>query len=131
MYYTGINPLDGKEVYVARDYHEKQLQRALLQYNRPQNYDLVVEALQKCGRTDLIGNGPDCLIRPRGSAPHGDAHRDGKPTRGSRQTRSAAGDRARSDSRRSPAKQGKAQKPAARTGGDRGRTSRTHKNKKK
>ena len=131
MYYTGINPLDGKEVYVARDYHEKQLQRALLQYNRPQNYDLVVEALQKCGRTDLIGNGPDCLIRPRGSAPHGDAHKGGKPPRGSRQTRPAAGDRARSDSRRSPAKQGKAQKPAARTGGDRGRTSRTHKNKKK
>ena len=117
MYYTGINPLDGKEVYVARDYHEKQLQRALLQYNRPQNYDLVVEALQKCGRTDLIGNGPDCLVRPRGSAPRGGAHRGGKPTRGGRQTR--------------PAKPGKPQNPAARTAGDRGRTSRTHKSKKK
>ncbi len=65
MYYTGINPLDGKRVYVATDYHEKQLQRALLQYNRPQNYELVREALEKCGRTDLIGYGKDCLIRPR------------------------------------------------------------------
>lgn len=64
MYYTGINPLDGKPVYVATDYHEKQLQRALLQYNRPQNAPLVREALEKCGRTDLIGYGPDCLVRP-------------------------------------------------------------------
>ena len=71
MYYTGINPLDGKKVYVATDYHEKQLQRALLQYNRPQNYDLVKEALEKCGRTDLIGFGPDCLIRPRNAKPEG------------------------------------------------------------
>ncbi|MBO7318977.1 MAG: DUF3362 domain-containing protein, partial [Clostridia bacterium] len=68
MYYTGINPLDGKKVYVATDYHEKQLQRALLQWNRPQNYDLVVEALKKCGRTDLIGYGADCLIKPRKAA---------------------------------------------------------------
>ncbi len=68
MYYTGINPLDGKKVYVATDYHEKQLQRALLQWNRPQNYDLVKEALEKCGRTDLIGFSADCLIKPRKSA---------------------------------------------------------------
>lgn len=66
MYYTGINPLDGKEVFVPTDYHEKQLQRALLQYNRPENYDLVVEALKKCGREDLIGFDAHCLIRPRG-----------------------------------------------------------------
>ena len=68
MYYTGINPLDGKKVYVATDYHEKQLQRALLQWNRPQNYDLVCEALEKCGRTDLIGFAADCLIKPKRSA---------------------------------------------------------------
>ena len=66
MYYTGINPLTMKRVYVATDYHEKQLQRALLQYNRPQNADLVREALTLAGRTDLIGYGPDCLIRPAG-----------------------------------------------------------------
>jgi hypothetical protein len=64
MYYTGINPLNMKKVYVTTDYHEKQLQRALLQYNRPQNAPLVREALTKAGRTDLIGYGPECLVRP-------------------------------------------------------------------
>ena len=64
MYYTGINPLDGKKVYVARDYSEKKLQRALLQYNRPENAGLVREALIKAGRSDLIGYGKDALIKP-------------------------------------------------------------------
>ena len=64
MFYTGINPLDMKPVYVATDYHEKQLQRALLQFNRPQNAPLVREALRKAGREDLIGFSPDCLVRP-------------------------------------------------------------------
>ena len=67
MYYTGINPLDGKKVFVPTDYHEKQLQRALLQFNRPQNSSLVAEALKKAGREDLIGDGKNCLIKaPRG-----------------------------------------------------------------
>ena len=70
MYYTGINPLTMKNVYVATDYHEKQLQRALLQYNRPQNAALVREALTRAGRTDLIGYGKECLVRPAGGAPH-------------------------------------------------------------
>ena len=65
MYYTGLNPLNMKPVYVATDYHEKQLQRALLQYNRPQNADLVREALTKAGRTDLIGFGAECLVKPK------------------------------------------------------------------
>ncbi|MBR0454850.1 MAG: YgiQ family radical SAM protein, partial [Clostridia bacterium] len=70
MFYTGINPLDMKPVYVATDYHEKQLQRALLQYNRPQNAPLVREALRKLGREDLIGYGAECLVRPeRDNAP--------------------------------------------------------------
>ncbi len=64
MFYTGINPLDMKPVYVATDYHEKQLQRALLQYNRPQNAPLVREALVKLHREDLIGYGEECLVRP-------------------------------------------------------------------
>ena len=64
MYYTGLNPLTMKKVHVTTDYHEKQLQRALLQYNRPQNAALVREALTKAGRTDLIGFGPECLVRP-------------------------------------------------------------------
>ena len=66
MYYTGINPLNMKQVYVVTDYHEKQLQRALLQYNRPQNADLVREALTKAGRADLIGYGKECLVKPAG-----------------------------------------------------------------
>ena len=64
MYYTGIDPLSMKKVYVTTDYHEKQLQRALLQFNRPQNADLVREALTKAGRTDLIGFGKECLVKP-------------------------------------------------------------------
>ncbi len=67
MYYTGINPLDMKPVYVVTDYHEKQLQRALLQYNRPENADLVREALKKAGREELIGFGEECLVRPAGA----------------------------------------------------------------
>ena len=67
MFYTGINPLTMKKVYVATDYHEKQLQRALLQYNRPQNASLVREALTKLGREDLIGFGTECLVKPEKS----------------------------------------------------------------
>jgi len=69
MFYTGINPLDGSPVYVATDPHEKRLQRALLQYNRPANASLVREALERLGRTDLIGNGPECLVKGDANAP--------------------------------------------------------------
>ena len=64
MYYTGINPMTGKSVYVTTDYHEKKLQRALLQYSKPENANLVREALVLAGREDLIGNGGECLVRP-------------------------------------------------------------------
>ena len=64
MYYTGIHPMTGKSVYVTTDYREKQLQRALLQYSRPENANLVREALKIAGREDLIGTGPECLVRP-------------------------------------------------------------------
>ena len=57
-----------KPVYVPKNPHEKAMQRALMQYRDPKNYALVREALEKAGRTDLIGNGPKCLIRPRGKA---------------------------------------------------------------
>lgn len=56
--------MTGKNVYVTTDYHEKQLQRALLQYSRPENANLVREALKAAGREDLIGTGPECLVRP-------------------------------------------------------------------
>ncbi len=68
MFYTGIDPLSMKPVYVATDYHEKQLQRALLQFNRPQNAPLVREALTLLGREDLIGFGKECLVRPEKEA---------------------------------------------------------------
>ncbi len=64
MYYTGIHPMTGKSVYVTTDYHEKKLQRALLQYSKPENANLVREALTLAGREDLIGTGGDCLVRP-------------------------------------------------------------------
>lgn len=65
MYYTGIDPRTMKKVYVPRSYHEKQMQRALLQYKDPKNYDLVTEALKRVGREDLIGFDRHCLVRPR------------------------------------------------------------------
>ncbi|MBE6592419.1 MAG: YgiQ family radical SAM protein [Ruminococcaceae bacterium] len=86
MFYTGIDPLTMKKVYVATDYHEKQLQRALLQYNRPQNAPLVREALIKLGREDLIGFGPECLVRPERTAQEQkkSPSRKGQQTKGSK-----------------------------------------------
>ena len=71
MYYTGLDPRTMQPVYVATNPHEKAMQRALIQYRSPKNYDLVHEALVKAGRTDLIGYDKNCLIRPRrtGHAP--------------------------------------------------------------
>ncbi|MBR2444811.1 MAG: YgiQ family radical SAM protein [Clostridia bacterium] len=64
MYYTGINPLDGKPVYQPDDYREKLMQRALLQFRKPENRNLVREALVKAGREDLIGFDSSCLVKP-------------------------------------------------------------------
>ncbi|MBR7181586.1 MAG: YgiQ family radical SAM protein, partial [Clostridia bacterium] len=91
MYYTSINPLTGKRVYVATDYHEKQLQRALLQFNRPQNADAVREALAAAGREDLIGTAPHCLVRParaewQGRPRGAESPRKGEKTRGGKRT---------------------------------------------
>lgn len=65
MYYTGVDPRTMKPVYVAHDPHEKAMQRALIQYKNPKNYDLVHEALVKAHRTDLIGFDKKCLIHPK------------------------------------------------------------------
>ena len=74
MYYTGLDPRTMQPVYVPKNPHEKAMQRALMQYRDPKNDALVREALEKAGRTDLIGNGPKCLLRPRGkAAPSGKA----------------------------------------------------------
>ena len=74
MYYTGLHPLTGKPVYVANTQEEKAMQRALLQFNKKQNWPLIRAALLKAGREDLIGMGKDCLV-PAG-APR---KSDGKP----------------------------------------------------
>ena len=65
MYYTGLNPLTMEKVYVPKSYKEKSMQRALLQYRKKENYDIVKEALILAGRKDLIGFDKKCLIKPR------------------------------------------------------------------
>jgi hypothetical protein len=80
MYYAGINPLDMKKVYAPDDYREKLMQRALLQYKRPENRNLVREALIKAGREDLIGYGKECLAKP-----------DGREMAGAKQMRNGRG----------------------------------------
>ncbi len=67
MYYTGLDPRTMTEVYVPKTYEEKQMQRALLQYRNPKNYNLVLKALKKAGREDLIGFDSKCLIKPLGN----------------------------------------------------------------
>ncbi len=62
MFYTGLDPMTGKEIYVPRTPAEKAQQRALLQYFKPENKQIVLTALRKCGRTDLIGAGANCLV---------------------------------------------------------------------
>lgn len=68
MYYTGLDPRTMQKVYTASNPHEKAMQRALIQYRDPKNYRLVKEALEKAGRTDLIGFDKKCLIRPEKGA---------------------------------------------------------------
>ena len=65
MYYTGLDPRTLEKVYVATNPHEKAMQRALIQYNRKENYDLIKEALTKANRLDLIGDGEECLIKKK------------------------------------------------------------------
>lgn len=64
MYYTGIDPRTMNSVYVAKDYKDKQMQRALLQFRDPKNYNLIINALTKAKRLDLVGFGSECLIKP-------------------------------------------------------------------
>ena len=98
--------MTGKRVYVTTDYHEKKLQRALLQYSKPENANLVREALALAGREDLIGNGPEYLVRPafgqgRGSnlTPAKKTQKNGKKTtRGRVTTSEAQGKKSKSSS---------------------------------
>ena len=79
MYYTGLNPITLKPVYVCKNPHEKAMQRALIQYRNPANRELVLEALEKAGRMDLVGFDKKCLIRPnKGNRPNGVYENKGK-----------------------------------------------------
>ena len=63
MFYTGLDPYTLEEVYVAKSDKEKRIQRALMQYYRPENKALIIEGLKMAGRTDLIGNTANCLVK--------------------------------------------------------------------
>jgi uncharacterized radical SAM protein YgiQ len=90
MYHTGIDPMTGQQVYVARGARERRLQRALLQYWNPESYFDVREALQTAGRSDLIGDGPECFIPAR-------------PPQGARQAKGRHGERPRRNAKQPPA----------------------------
>lgn len=90
MYYTGINPYTMEKVYVAKTKEEKAMQRALLQYYKPENRDLIIKALTIAKRKDLIGNGPNCLVKPpvnpKIKSPSSSFKSSkGKPTKGAKQ----------------------------------------------
>ncbi|MBC8632627.1 YgiQ family radical SAM protein [[Eubacterium] tenue] len=78
MFYTGLDPLTMEPVYVPKSKHEKAMQRALLQYRAPRNYELVHAALVEAGREDLIGFGPKCLIKPKGEYSRHNHYHKGK-----------------------------------------------------
>lgn len=107
MYFTGVDPRTMERVFVPKSPHEKALQRALIQYRDPKNHDLVMEALRKAGRADLIGFGPKCLIRPyKSEGGHGAGAKKGvagakNATRGAkaREGGQGSGDRGASGSR--------------------------------
>ena len=90
MFYTGIDPFTGKKVYCETDYHQKQLQRALLQWSKPGNAPLVREALTLCHREDLIGYTKDCLVRPD-RAPQADRAKGKNAPRGNERSRDRVG----------------------------------------
>lgn len=117
MYYTGINPVTSEKVYIPKTYEEKAMQRALLQYRNPSNRQLVLNALTKAGRTDLIGRGPKCLIKDGTSNTDKNSYKRKESTHQDRRTGSSK----RSDSSRSKktkpsetgnAKKTKSQKPS-------------------
>lgn len=107
MYYTGFDPRTMEEVYTPKSPHEKAMQRALIQYRNPKNYDLVVEALKKADRMDLIGFDKKCLIRPRQFAKEKEWVAREKQDRTPHSDRSKAGHTVRSEQNKS----GQAGKP--------------------
>jgi len=66
MFYTGINPFNDKKIYIPETYEERRMQRALLQSGKPENYDIILKALKKAGREDLLGFDKNCLLKKSG-----------------------------------------------------------------
>lgn len=100
MFYTGLDPLTMEEVYIPRSKEEKAMQRALLQFKNPKNYNIVYDALVKAGREDLIGNGPKCLIRDKNSFGKGNNHSNHKSS-GRKNKNENSGRRESEDKKRS------------------------------
>ena len=124
MFYTGVDPRTMEPVYIPRDPHEKAMQRALIQYRKPENYKLVKEALRKAGREDLIGYGAKCLIRPVPPKPGASG---GKKQVGSGAGKPANGTSKRATSRHEDGKaatqpQNRAERRAAARSGKKGAT---------
>ena len=113
MYYTGLDPRTMQPVYVEKNPHRKALQRALIQYRRPENYELVQEALRIAGRTDLIGFGPECLIRPRQFAGNGRGWAGTQKPSGSYKKAHNKGRSAEVDHRRSETHSGQGNRPTS------------------
>lgn len=110
MYYTGLDPFTMKKVYVAKSPKEKAMQRAMLQFRKPENFGIVREALRKVGRDDLIGRSPRCLVPPEGEKyKTGKVKENGKATNGQRSVRQ---NKERNDNRGRKT-QGKGNKPGA------------------
>ena len=84
MYYSGVDPESGQSVFVARNPHDKAMQRALMQYRAPRNRKLVLEALQKAGRMDLVGSGHKCLLHTESSNGRPDKKDPRRPNTGDR-----------------------------------------------
>ena len=123
MFYTGFDPRSGKPVYIPRTPQEKAMQRALLQFRRPQNFQLVREALRQARREDLIGTGRNCLVPPEGvktAAEYAQIRREKKEREQRREQREYKGGRAgKSAAPASRKPQGKTARPAVKPKGKR------------
>lgn len=105
MYYSEYNPLTGHQIFVAKGTREKAMQRALLQYKNPKNRQLVIEALQKANRQDLIGSATNCLIKNR------DAEKRDERTKTVEDKAVVTGAKGSKNNRKLGAKAGQRQKP--------------------
>ncbi len=117
MFYTGVDPRNGKPVFVPRTPQEKAMQRALLQFKRKENFPIVREALRKAGREDLIGTSRNCLVPPEGvktAAEYAQIRREKKEREQRREERNARGKPSSGKQSARPGAKQSTKKPAAR-----------------